>query len=246
MDIARSLAALDELPEATVVISAVRDDAGARRRLRLRVRQPRRRRRWRACRPSTLVGRRVREALPAFPPELFASFVDGRRERRGAAHADRLLPLAARRGPTSQPLRGLGLALGDGAARRLRRHRRARPRAGAPSAATAPCSRRRRTGSRSPTATTTSSTSTRRAGGWSASGSTRTSRGGGSASSRPRGRASACSARRSPPRAATAPGAADLARLHRDGHEIPVSQVIVARTSAPTARSTSTRRSRAT
>jgi anti-anti-sigma factor len=74
MAIARSLAALDELPEATVVISAVRDDAGTvvdfvfdyANRVAGRV----------ARVPSVeLVGRRVLETLPAFPSELFASFV---------------------------------------------------------------------------------------------------------------------------------------------------------------------------
>ena len=75
MDTTRSLAALDELPEATVVISAVRDAAGAvvdfvfdyANRVAGRV----------ARVPSVeLVGRRVLDTLPAFPRELFASFVD--------------------------------------------------------------------------------------------------------------------------------------------------------------------------
>ena len=76
MDIARSLAALDELPEATVVISAVRDDAGTvvdfvfdyANRVAGRV----------ARVPSVdeLVGRRVLETLPAFPRELFESFAE--------------------------------------------------------------------------------------------------------------------------------------------------------------------------
>src|SRR5918997_2785421 len=75
MDIARSLAALDELPEATVVIAAVRDDSGSvvdfvfeyANRVAGNV----------ARLPSVeLVGRRVLETLPAFPPELFAGFVD--------------------------------------------------------------------------------------------------------------------------------------------------------------------------
>ncbi len=74
MDTAASLAALDELPEATVVIVAVRDEAGSvvdfvfeyANRVAGRV----------ARVPSVeLVGRRVRETLPALPPELFASFV---------------------------------------------------------------------------------------------------------------------------------------------------------------------------
>jgi len=75
MDIARSLAALDELPEATVVIAAVRDDAGciadfvfeyANRVAGSVARVP----------SLALVGRRLRETLPAFPPELFERFVE--------------------------------------------------------------------------------------------------------------------------------------------------------------------------
>nr|MBA3747673.1 hypothetical protein [Solirubrobacterales bacterium] len=75
MDIARSLAALDELPEATVVIAAVHDAAG---RVVDFVFQYANRVAGGVARvPSgDLVGRRVREALPALPPELFASFVD--------------------------------------------------------------------------------------------------------------------------------------------------------------------------
>ncbi|MEA2143464.1 MAG: hypothetical protein QOI64_1894 [Solirubrobacteraceae bacterium] len=74
METARSLAALDELPEATVVISAVRDEAGAvvdfvfeyANRVAGKV----------ARLPSVeLLGRRVLETLPAFPRELFAGFV---------------------------------------------------------------------------------------------------------------------------------------------------------------------------
>ncbi|MDP1848122.1 MAG: anti-sigma factor antagonist [Solirubrobacteraceae bacterium] len=76
MDIARSLAALDELPEATVVISAVRDDAGTivdfvfdyANRVAGRV--------ARVTSVEQLVGRRVLETLPAFPRELFVSFVE--------------------------------------------------------------------------------------------------------------------------------------------------------------------------
>ena len=75
MEIARSLAALDELPEATVAIGAVRDDAGKvvdfhfqyANRVAASV--------ARAPSGSELVGRRLLEALPAFPRELFARFV---------------------------------------------------------------------------------------------------------------------------------------------------------------------------
>ena len=73
MDTGRSLAALDELPEATVALSVVRDEAGgvadfvfeyASRVAGAVARIP----------SVELVGRRLRETLPAFPPELFASF----------------------------------------------------------------------------------------------------------------------------------------------------------------------------
>ena len=75
MDTARSLAALDELPEATVVIRAVRDDAGT---VLDFVFDYANRVAGRVARVASveLVGRRVLEALPAFPRELFASFVD--------------------------------------------------------------------------------------------------------------------------------------------------------------------------
>ena len=74
MDPARSLAALDELPEATVVISPVRDRAGhvvdfvfdyANRVAGRVARVP----------SGELVGRSVLEALPAFPRDRFESFV---------------------------------------------------------------------------------------------------------------------------------------------------------------------------
>ena len=74
MAIARSLAALDELPEATVVISPVRDDAGSvvdfvfeyANRVAGKV----------ARVPSVeLVGRRLLETLRSFPTELFVRFV---------------------------------------------------------------------------------------------------------------------------------------------------------------------------
>ncbi|HYH58099.1 MAG TPA: PAS domain S-box protein, partial [Thermoleophilaceae bacterium] len=74
MEIARSLAALDELPEAMVAVVAVRDAAGrvvdfvfeyANRVAGTVARVP----------SVELVGRRVLETLPALPPELFASFV---------------------------------------------------------------------------------------------------------------------------------------------------------------------------
>jgi anti-anti-sigma factor len=76
MDTTRSLAALDELPEATVVISAVRDDAGTvvdfvfdyANRVAGRV--------ARVTSVDELVGRRVLETLPAFPRELFESFAE--------------------------------------------------------------------------------------------------------------------------------------------------------------------------
>ena len=75
---------------------------------------------------------------------------------------------------------------------------------------------------------------------------TRTSRGRRSARSRRRGRARSCAARRSASRVRDGVWRGDLARLHRDGREIPVSQVIVARNRRGRARSTSTPRSRAT
>ena len=148
---------------------------------------------WRGCLHVELVGRRVHETLPAFPPELFERFVERRRDRHRAAHADRPA-LAARQRSASTASSSRPRAWATGCSSSTRTSARALARA-PPSAATAPCSRRPRTGCRSPTATTTSSTSTRRGGGWSGSASTRTSPGGASVISRPRGRASACCAR---------------------------------------------------
>src|SRR4051794_15346433 len=74
MDTARCLAALDELPEAIVGLSAVRDDTG---RVVDFVFDYANRVAGQVARVATdeLVGRRVLEALPAFPRDRFESFV---------------------------------------------------------------------------------------------------------------------------------------------------------------------------
>ena len=74
METARSLAALDELPEAIVALSAVRDETG---RVVDFVFDYANRVAGRVARVSSgeLVGRRVLEALPAFPRDQFDSFV---------------------------------------------------------------------------------------------------------------------------------------------------------------------------
>lgn len=98
MAIARALAALDELPEATVVISPVRDEAGT---VSDFVFEYANRIAGKVARvPSVdLVGRRVLETIPAFPRELFARLVDALEDgaavrtqidlrQRRAGHAD--------------------------------------------------------------------------------------------------------------------------------------------------------------
>ena len=93
MDIARSFAALDGLPEATVALRPVRDAGGsvvdfvfayANRRAGEMARLA----------PSELVGLRIREALPAFPKILFAGFIavldGGPPLRTQISYADRL------------------------------------------------------------------------------------------------------------------------------------------------------------
>ena len=122
----RALAALDELPEATVVLRPVRDDAGARRRLRLRLRQPRARATSRGVPSVELLGRRVLEALPAFPRALFDEprrvLDDGEPLRTQLDYGDGF----AGGDEFSGRFEVAASRLGDGAARRLRRHRRAR------------------------------------------------------------------------------------------------------------------------
>ena len=76
MDTARSLAALDELPEATVVFSAARDDAGTVVDLVFDYANPAAGRVARVTSVQELVGRRLLETLPAFPRELFASLAE--------------------------------------------------------------------------------------------------------------------------------------------------------------------------
>ena len=75
MDPARSLAALDELSEAIVALSAVRDETG---RVVDFVFDYANRVAGRVARVASgeLVGRRVLEALPAFPRDRFDSFVE--------------------------------------------------------------------------------------------------------------------------------------------------------------------------
>jgi anti-anti-sigma factor len=74
MNFAQSLGALDELPEAAVVLLPVRDDAGAIVDLVFEYAN-----RGAAAiagvPPDELVGHRLRQSLPAFPPQLFADLV---------------------------------------------------------------------------------------------------------------------------------------------------------------------------
>jgi anti-anti-sigma factor len=92
MDIPRSLAALDALPEATVALSPVRDADG--RVVFVFAYANRRAGEIAQLAPGELVGLRIREALPAFPKILFAGFIavldGGPPLRTNIRYADRL------------------------------------------------------------------------------------------------------------------------------------------------------------
>ncbi len=93
MQIARSLAALDGLPEATVALSPVRDADGTIVDL-VFVYANRRAGEIARMTPGELIGLRIHAALPAFPPSLFAGFVavleGGPPLRTQISYADRL------------------------------------------------------------------------------------------------------------------------------------------------------------
>ena len=232
MDIARSLAALDELPEATVAIAAVRDDAGNVVDFVFEYANLVAAGVARAPSGSELVGRRLLEALPALPRELFARFVaavgDGVAMRTQIDYGD---PRAAA-GDSSTRFEVSASPFGDGLlvvyedigarSRSEATQRRYRAILDATSDWVSIADRDNTILYVNPAGRRMVGIGPRRGhqrvGGW--------------ATSRRRGRAGGCSARALA--AARRDGAwrADLARLHRDGHEIPVSQVIVAQLAA--------------
>ena len=217
-----------------MLLRPVRDGDGDGRGLRVRVRQPPRGR----CRRRAADPRCSASSVLAGAAGVSARAV--RRPRRGSrrrrAAAARRWTTATRSPVTRGVLRQLPdhrvaarrrallVVYDDVAARARTRRRRAALRRGARSDLGLGVDRRPRPA--------TSSTSTPAGGGWSGSASTRTSAARASASSRRRGRASSCAAWRWASRVREGVWRGNLARLHRDGREIPVSQVIVARTDA--------------
>ncbi len=128
MPIARSLAALDELPEATVALSPVRDGGGAIVDL---VFEYANRRAGEIARlaPNDLTGLRIQAALPAFPPALFASFVavleGGPPLRTQISYADRLdgrKPFSTRFEISASRLGDVLIVVYDDVGERLRVH----------------------------------------------------------------------------------------------------------------------------
>ena len=207
MTIARSLAALDELPEATVALNPIRGAGGAIVDL-VFAYANRRAGEIAQMAPGQLVGLRIHDALPAFPPELFAGFVavleGGPALRTEITYGDRLdgrKPFSMRFEVSASRL-GDGLLVAYDDVGERERVQALERRYGAVLEATSDWVSIA-DGDNNLVYINSAGRQYDRPGT-----STRTSPAGGSASSRPRGRASACTARRSPSRAARASGAA--------------------------------------